>query len=170
MRGYLVIDDHPELIDSNSNLIDDPDEGFPLVLPQLGAVGGDVVKASDALLKYDGTAFAQLVETFDFFFETIGQVNEITKVLLEYIGSGSPNIQVFIGTRANQSQTISWSAAVDIDRSTNSSLNFFHRQKGVGKFIRFRFTWGNTGTNNATELRLLSLHKVENTEDAAPEE
>lgn len=170
LRGYAVIDDVTEIIDTVTTLIDDPDEGFPVVLPQLGGVNGHVVKASNEKTKYGGDSFAHLVETFDFFFETIGQVNEITKILLEYVGDGTSNVQVFIGTRANQAADVSWSAAVDLDNVTDSSLAFYVRRLGVGKYIRFRFTWGNTGVNYIDELRLLSLQQVKKDADVTPQE
>lgn len=174
MRGYDVIDDFDDpvedIIDNADALIDDPDEGFPAVLPQLGGIDGKVVKATDGIVKFDGTSFAHQVETFDFFFETIGQVNEITKVLLEYVGTGQPAILVSTGTRGNQSEDILWSTPVSLDRSTDSSLSFFIRSIGVGKYIRFRFTWENASSDHVSDLRFLSLHRVETAEDVQPQE
>lgn len=210
MRGYLVIDDVDDIIDEDENLIDDPNDGFPVVLPQLGGTeaaglvssgesaliddGGDpfvtdegdaiviseesevepetaaaIIQATDQFLKVDGDAFAHVLESADFFFKNIGQMNEITKALLEYVGDGEANIQISIGVRGNQSQDIVWSTAKDIDRTTDSSLSFFLRQQGVGKYIRFRLTWGNTDDDNVVDLRLLSLVKVEQSNDT-PEE
>lgn len=181
MTGYKVIDDFDtlpaDLIDSQAQLIDDPNEGFPVVLPQLtGTIDSldepVVGKVDGAFLKMNGDEFAHQIETFDFFFETIGQVNEVHKALLELVGTGEANLQISIGKRAKQFSAITWSTAIDIDRTTNSSLSFFFRSAGVGKFIRFKFTWENTEADNVIDLRLLSLEKI-NTEEAqsgAPEE
>lgn len=163
MRGYDAIDDIATLIDNVATMIDDPAGGYPVVLPQLGGTSlspAIVVKANDANLRAVGTAFSHLIETFDFYFDTIGEVSEITKALIEYTGAGTPNLTVSIGTRDNQSAAIVWSATKAVDTS-KGSLAFFIRSIGVGKYIRFRFAWGNTDANRITDLRLLSLVKVE---------
>lgn len=169
LRGYDAIDDVATMIDAGTGLIDDPDAGYPVVLPQLAGTGTaakTIVKANDAVLKADGTSFAHIVETFDFYFKTIGERNEVTKALIEYTGSGTPDLVVSIGSRDNQSATITWSATTAVD-STLGSLAFYIREIGLGKYIRFKFTWGNTALNRITDLRLLSLIHVE--DDATPE-
>lgn len=163
LRGYDAIDDIATVIDDVATMIDDPAAGYPVVLPQLGGTSlatPIVVKASDANLMASGAAFAHLIETFDFYFDTIGEMNEVTKALIEYTGNGSPNLTVAIGTRDNQSAAIAWSATRAVD-SSKGSLAFFVRSIGVGKYVRFRFAWGNTDANRITDLRLLSLVKVE---------
>lgn len=181
MTGYKVIDDFDSLvddiIDDQDQLIDDPNEGFPVVLPQLvGTVDADnepvVGKTSGANLKMNEESFDHEIETFDFFFETFGQVNEVHKALLEYTGSGQADISISIGTRPNQSRDIEWSAPIAIDRTTDSSLSFFFRAAGVGKYIRFKFAWNHTEMDDVDDLRLLSLEKIntEETRHGSPEE
>jgi len=170
MSGYKVIDDYTEFPDDVDDVIDDPNEGFPVVFKPFAAADGVILKSDDAVLKADETSFDHRIETFDFYFATFGQVNEITKALLEYVGTGEPDIQLSIGTRPNQSAPIAWSTPKSLDRDTDSSLNFFIRAIGVGKYIRFRFEWSNEEDDNVDDLRLLSLIKVEDQVDGAPEE
>jgi hypothetical protein len=173
MTGYKVIDDYDDpvadIIDDQDAIIDDPNEGFPVVLPQLLGTLDDgeipvVGKSIGAFLKMDGTEFAHEIETFDFFFETFGQVNEVHKALLEYLGTGNADLQISLGIRANQTATITWSTSLDINTTTESSLAFFFKSAGVGKYIRFKFTWANTEDDNVIDLRLLSLEKIDTQE------
>lgn len=174
-RGYNVIDDYDsvsdDIIDDQSELIDDPDAGFPLRLPQLSGGLSDpttpvIAKATDARLKLDGSSFASEIETFDFFFEDIEETKEVTKATIEYTGLGQPDIRVEIGSRHNQSEDIVWSSPIGLTNQ-GGSLNFFFRSEGVGKYLRFRLTWNNTDTAYIDDLRFLSLKKVENGDDPA---
>lgn len=166
-RGYDVIDDISETFDSVNTIFDDPNAGYPMVLPQLVGVpnvdGDSVIGQVDdeVFVKANEAEFAHEIETFDFFFSNVGEVNEVTKVLLEYVSSGAPNFQISIGTRANQAQSITWSAPIDINSVTNSTLSFYVREQGMGKFVRFKFIWNNDAVNFIRELRFLTLVKVE---------
>jgi hypothetical protein len=176
MRGYDVIDDISDIIDTVSDLIDDPDAGFPALLPQfVGAkpsIGGVltplIANPSNNYLKLDGSIFAHSIETFDFYFTDLGEMHEVTKALIEFTGSGDVDMAVSIGTRSNQSKDVAWASPRDVDKDTDGSLNFFLRDVGVGKFLRFEFSFGNTETDNIDDLRLLSLIKIE--DDDKPEE
>jgi hypothetical protein len=169
LRGYKVIDDYDQLpadlIDTASDLIDDPDAGFPEVLPQLAGTLDDadepiVADVSNEVLKVDGTEFTCVLETADFYFKTLGEYNEVTKALIEMVSTGEPDVTIAIGSRKNQSEAISWSAEVPIDRVTSGNLAFFFRRFGRGHFLRFRLTWANEATDYVDELLALSLVEV----------
>lgn len=171
MRGYNVIDSYSnlpaDLIDSASAIIDDPDAGFPVVLPQfVGTVNADdeaiVGAVTDEILKVDETPFAHTVETHDFYFDEIGKVNEITRLLLEFVGDGDVGLVLNVGTRKNQATAITWSANIDLDKTTNANLAFYFRRYGMGRYIRFRFQWENETDDNIMELLLLSIIEVLN--------
>jgi len=163
LRGFEVIDDVATLIDSDSDLIDDPNAGFPVVIPQLvGApdVDNPVIGTTGGILKLNGDGFDFVAETFDFFFNSIEDTEEINKCSIEFTGAGNPNIQVYICGRKNQDSTMTWSAPVSVE-NLDGTRSFYFRNSGVGKYIRFKFTWTNTNTDYITDLRLISFRKVE---------
>lgn len=164
MRGFDTIDEMTEFVNTNTDLIDDPDAGYAVTVPQLAAANvsnaNKVLSAHAQKLKADGTSFSHKIETFDFFFETIGEVNEVTKALIELTKGGTPNVALRIGVRDNQADAVVWSASTALD-SSKSTLSFFTRSIGVGRYLRFEFTWTNTAANYVTDLRLLSLMQIE---------
>lgn len=170
LRGYDAIDDVSTIINSASALIDNPLDGYPVVLPQLTACGtkvGAVSKTSENRLQLSGSAFSHVIETADFFFEDVLSVKEIVKANLVYKKIGSPAPVIQVGIRGNQGDEISWSSG--ISQSTNDGgASFFFRAAGVGRFIRFRITWSNADANYIDDVRLLSLTKVES-EDVTTE-
>lgn len=163
LRGYKAIDDDSRVIDTANDIIDDPNAGFPVILPQL--VGTTVVaEVGSQKLKLNGGAFEQKVESFDFYFQNFIDVKEVNRVDIEYTGGGAPNLTLRIGRRKNQSQLISWSEEKTIVNQ-DGSLSFFVRADGVSKYLRFRFSWGNTEADYITDLLLLSITKVEDDDD-----
>ncbi len=163
LRGFEVIDDNITIINSDSDLIDDPDAGFPVAIPQLlGAVdaGGGVVAENGGILKLDGNEFAYTAETFDFFFGSIEFKEEVTKISIEYTGTGSPALTVKVASRNNQDEALSWSSAIPVT-NIDGSRSFYIRNEGVGKYLRFKFEWENTATDYITDLRLLSIVQVQ---------
>jgi len=163
LRGFEVIDDVATLIGSDSDLIDDPDAGYPVVIPQLvGAPNATkpVIGTTGGILKLNGDGFNFIAETFDFFFNSIEDTEEINKCSIEFTGSGNPNLQVSICGRKNQDSAVTWSSPVDVE-NIDGSRSFYFRSSGVGKYIRFKFTWTNTATDYITDLRLISFRKVE---------
>lgn len=173
MRGYDSIDAISTVIDDDSDIIDDPAAGYVRIVPQLAGTNFTLVgtliptigKADDSYVKLINTAMDQKMETTDFFWEEIGKVKEVTKVILEYTGAGTPNLNIYIGTRHNQFESITWSNAVAVDTTTAGVMTFFVKAEAVGRYLRFRFTWGNTAVSYITDLRLISFVKVENQEN-----
>ncbi len=171
--GYLTIDDTTGIINSDSDIIDQAGGSVSRVIPQLAGAtysnGHKVIgKATSANTKFDGTFFDHVVETVDFYFDDFVSVKEITKAALEYTKSGTPLVYVQVGTRHSQSESLTWSSAV-VMTNLEGSLEFFIKSEGMGKYLRFRFLWSDSGTlgvNNLVDLRLLSLTKVEQ-QDAA---
>lgn len=164
LRGYDSIDDTSTVIDDDSEIIDDPLAGYPVVLPQLVGIGRKVAKANDTYIKYSGTGFACVLETFDFYFDEINSVKEVNKAVFSCATGGTPAPQVQIGSRSNQGDAVTWGAVVDVTNS-NGNMSFYFRKDGVGKFLRFRFLWTNSASNYITDLRLLSLVKIEESEE-----
>lgn len=159
-RGFDVIDDISDTINDVDDLIDDPNAGYPLVLPQLAGAGGVVAEPDGQYLKLDGTAFEHTFETFDLHFDNVEEVKEFTKVVLEFTGSGLPEIKLELGTRDAQHDDLTWSDPIQVV-VLRKAWSFFFRTESVGKFIRFRFTWGNDATNYVDDLRLVSITQVD---------
>ena len=162
LRGFDVIDNVATIINTDSDLIDDPDAGFPVAVPQLvGApdAGGSVVAKPGAILKLDGDGFDFIAETFDFFFGSIEFTEEVTKCSIEFTGGGSPNLQVSVCGRKNQDSAMTWSTPVAV-ANIDGSRSFYLRKDAIGKYMRFKFTWTNTATDYITDLRLLSITQV----------
>ena len=176
LRGYDVINDIATTIDNVATLIDDPAGGYPVLIPQLVGLrnavtaGGSPIigKVTDAYVKLDSTAFTHTLETTDFFFNDIAKVHEVVTVLLEFTGAAAPTIQLQVGARDNQYDDIAWTVAKDINYTTGT-YGFFIRNEGQGRLLRFRLTWANSAASFVTDLRQLSLVKVESTTNANPE-
>lgn len=177
MKGYAVINSVSTLIDNVSTLIDDPNYlSYPVTLAPLAGHNYSAEDPDEALVqrvtqasytakkRHGGYAFEQLIETFDFYFADFGNVNEVTKVNIEYTGAGSPAPVIYVGTRKNQSEDITWSSSVAVSNN-DGTLCFYIRDLGVARYLRFRIAWGNTATNYITDLRLISFTKVKNSDD-----
>ena len=168
-RGFKVINDYNAMpadkINDQSDLIDDPDAGFPLVLPQLAGTP-NVKQADDAILTAQGLEFNHVMETFDFYFDEVGETNEVNKCVIEYTGGGTPDLTIEIGTRPRQSADVTYSSPI-AQVLKDGTAAFFFRTEGVGKFIRFRFSWNNDETNFIEDLRLVAITKVEDGPDLA---
>lgn len=161
LRGYDAIDDVATMIDSDSDLIDDPNAGYPYTIPQLACC--DQVTASPrtgGMLKLDGTLFDYKYETADFIFEDFTAVKEVHRANLMLIKSGNPDIFISIGLRNDQSDAIVWSDPIAMETQDGNTA-FSFRAEGVGRFIRFRFTFDGDNLNFVRELRVLSIAKVE---------
>lgn len=168
LRGHDVINNLSSTIDSLSGYIDDLSSGTARALPPL--VGGQAVPVSTVstdLTKVDGGQFASKLETFDFFYDHFATVKEMIRAEVEYVGAGSPNLTIRIGTRKNQSADISWSSPIPVS-VFDGTFSFFFRSEAVGKYLRFRFEWKNSAENYISELLMLSFTKVEYTPDDNP--
>lgn len=163
LRGYDAIDDIGTIIDDDHDLIDNPLAGYPVVIPQLAGIGSKVAQTGSTFLKLDGSSFANLVETTDFFFDSVVEVKEINKVSLAFVGSGAPNLTIQVGVRSSQSDVITWSAALGVV-TENDGVSFFVRAQGVGKYIRFRFSWNNTDNSYVDDIRVIQLTKVDDSD------
>lgn len=164
LRGYDAINNVSTTIDSTTTIIDNPFDGYPIVLPQLMTAGskvGAVSKTSENRLKLDGTAFAHTIETADFYFDDFIAIKEVNKANLVYTKTGAATPQIQVGIRANQGDAVAWSSAINQSANEGGS-SFFFRSAGAGRYIRFRFTWSNADAIYITDVRLLSLTKVEN--------
>lgn len=163
LQGFETIDEATQIINTDSTIINN-DGIFPVLLPQF--VGTTKIgQVSNSVVKFDGTPFDCIVETFDFYFGNFNLVKEVTKAVLEYVGVGKPNITVAIAARNNQSEALVYATPVKMD-NIDGSLAFYIRSPGVGKYLRFKFEWNNTVTDYITDMMLLSFYRV----DATPEE
>ena len=121
-------------------------------------------QVSDSILKMDSEQFDHLIETFDFYFDEIGEVSEVNKVIMEYKGAGVPNMTLQIGTRPSQVNDVTWSSPI-AQTVMNGTVTFFFRRQGAAKYIRFRFAWNNTNDDYVDDLRLMSITRVEDGPD-----
>lgn len=163
-RGFQTIDEIDTIIDTDASIIDDPDAGFPVIVPQLTGLntgsGILVGQVSNELLDAENTPIIAEAETFDLYYEYPDLTKELNKASIEFTGLGRPDIQLEIGIRANQLEDIEWCTPIDV-LQLNGTFSFFFRVQGVGKFIRFRLSWTNTETDYIDDIRLLSVIKVE---------
>lgn len=159
VRGYEVIDTQTQTIDSDTDLIKDPNAGFPLVLPQF--MGNQSVYKYSAVTLLGGN----VIETFDFYGGNFNFVKETTKVMIEWTGLGNPQLSMQVCSRHNQMEAVVYGDPI-LGENIDGTLTFFSRDQAVGKFLRFKFTWTNTITEFVTDLRLLAFDKV----DSTPEE
>lgn len=165
LQGYQVIANVATIINSDSTIINN-DNVYPLSLNQFA--GSTVVSTADnAVLKVDGTQFVPIVETFDFYFGNFNLVKEILTVILDYVGVGTPNITCSIASRENQSEPIVYATAIPMS-NIDGSFAFYSRTPGVGKYLRFKFTWNNTSTDYITDLTLLAFSKIDHSPDENP--
>lgn len=167
LQGFSVINDATQVINTDATIINN-DGVFPVTLAQFIGAGVKIAIPSTNANKLDGTSFACIVETFDFYFGNFNLVKEITKAVLEYTSVGNPNLTVSIASRHNQSETLVYGTPVPVT-NIDGSNSFFIRTPGVGKYLRFKFTWNNTATDYITGLTLLSFVKIDTTPEENPE-
>lgn len=170
IRGYTIVDDHAEQIDSVATAIDTL-ENISATSRQLACVpdSGGVYRSCEFgvnPIRLDSGGMDCSLETFDFYLDDFAKVKEVTKVILEAYKYGTVPFKLYIGTRKTQSDAISWSAAID-PSTIDSNITFFVRKEGVGRYIRFKITWA-SGANFVYDLRLLSIVPVvENVDEDA---
>ena len=164
--GFLNVDSYGGLINSASQNIDSEDDSPARLVPQISAnyvatiFSHQLFSVGALRLKPAAGQFSHKVETADFFWENFANVHEVTKVVVDFLGAGSPNLTVKVGSRKNQTAPITWSSAVGLTQS-DGSFSFFVRSEGIGKYLRFRFEWNNSADNYITEMLLASFVKVD---------
>jgi len=100
-----------------------------------------------------------VIESCDMHFDSLSEIKEASRVVLEYTKTGSPTITLEIGVRKNQAEDITWtSVAMDNLDSLNA---FYTKAQGIGRYLRFRITFTNSFFHNVPELLLFGLDKVE---------
>jgi hypothetical protein len=164
VRGYTVVDDHAEMIDYVPSPMIDALENISRVVPQLCCVQDAAAKYSFASFESAKVALstanlACLLETFDFYADDFLRVKEVTKIVFELIQTGATAISLYIGTRKNQSASITWSAAIS-SSDLETAISYFVRTQGIGRYIRLRLTWTNSASAYVSELLLLSITQV----------
>lgn len=169
VRGYTVINDNATVINSASGLIDAL-ENILTTVPQLACVPYSsvfhVVTPEGSFKPYNDTLQECALETFDFYVDDFTKVKEVTKLVFEAVRTSTlPSTLLYVGTRKNQSDAITWSSSISTD-SLDSNLAFFIRSEGVGRYIRFRLYFNNVAANYISQLLLLSITKVEENVDA----
>jgi hypothetical protein len=131
-----------------------------------GGPAGKVFSAGDpTYLKNDGTSFSHEIETFEFDFEELDRVKEVDQLkLLFSVATGATfansDLAIYIGHRNHRAESVTWTSATELVDMFDSDTAFFFRSKGVGKLIRFKFTWTNKATYAITELVKMSLFKL----------
>ncbi len=165
LRGFTPIDDVSSIIDSapnDTNLIDG-DWQYPVgIFSEMhGGYDGRIFNDNLSRLRTGGLPLLCQIETYEFFAESLFNEKEFDVLCLHYAGEGRPNIKLFIGTRNNRLAPIVYSSAVEAWDQLEGETVFHFRNKGVGKLVRFKFSWENTATNYVTELTNLSLNKLD---------
>lgn len=166
LRGYIVIDDVPDIIDTMSVTIDG-DWQFPGNGPveMYGTTLGRILIPSGFYERPDGTPFDLEFETYEFYVDSLFNVKEIDKIKACYSGGGQPNLQLTIGSRNHRFDPVVWSPIQQLSEQLPGETAFYFRKDGVGKFLRFRFKWQNTKTDYISELTNISFSKLDNGDD-----
>lgn len=166
LRGYIVIDDVPDIIDTMSVTIDG-DWQFPGASPieMYGSTNGRVLIPSGFHERPDGSAFACEAESYEFYLDSLFNVKEFDKLKLFYSGSGQPNLQLLVGTRNHRFEPVKWSPIQQIAEQLPGETAFYFRKEGVGKLVRFKFVWNNTKTDYISELTNIGFSKLDNADD-----
>ncbi len=100
-------------------------------------------------------------------FDSLSEIKEASRVILEYTKTGSPTITLEIGVRKNQAEDITWTS---ISMNNLDSLNaFYTKAQGIGRYLRFRITFTNASSHNVPELFLFGLDKVESGSQNVPD-
>lgn len=152
LRGYIVIDDVSETIDDVTGTPDGDDFVFSRNFPQLlGAFN------SRKVLTWGTHALGTCrFETFDFYADNIEQVKEINRLTLDFKSTGSPQLQLFVGTRHSQNDDVTWSAAIDKEVQ-DGSQSFFSHSQAVGKYVRFKVVVTNETNHELKEMLMWSM-------------
>lgn len=166
LSGYTPIDEISAQIDTVSTSFDE-DEGLDVLIPQLAAVVGQIGKVDGTVEPAIYSAVEGKVETFDFFYDSIDEVKTLIRAVVEFTGGGSPDLELEIGSRDSQFETISWSSPISVTNYKGKKA-FFFRSTGIGKFIRLRFTWTNSNTNYIDDMRLVEIQKVQDVTTTSP--
>ncbi len=169
LRGFIPIDDVLTIIDNppnDTNLIDG-DWQFPLSsLTQIhGGNAGGLFVNNSIFAKSDETPIPCEIETYEFYADSLFDAKEFDILCLHYSGLGVPNVKLQVGTRKNRLAPVVWSTAVEAYNQLAGETVYHFRRDGVGKLVRFKFTWDNTNTNYVEELTNLSLNKLEDGPD-----
>lgn len=164
LRGFIPINDVTSIINdppNDTNLING-DWQFPTsTLSEMhGGAAGSLFSSNDTFEKANGDPIALEAETFEFYVDTLFDKKEFDMLTLHYSGAGAPNLQLFIGTRNNRLEAITWSAAIQMTDQLAGETSFFFRSAGVGKLVRFRWTWDNAEDDYVDELTNVSFSKL----------
>ena len=169
LRGFIPINDVTSIINdppNDTNLING-DWQFPTsTLSELhGGSDGDIFDSNATFEKATaGVPIACEAETFEFYVDSLFDKKEFDSVNLHFSGLGLPNIQLYVGTRENRLQAVTWSAAIELydQLSGETAFNFrgLSGAVGQGKLIRFKFSWNNYENNYVDELTNISFSKL----------
>lgn len=166
IRGYTAIDEIATDIDDVATMIDAL-EAITRTIPQLCCSNSapsvyDICSFETTQTPYISSTEC-LLETFDFYVDDFMKFKEVMKVVFELTKSGSPTPYFYVGTRKNLTASVTWSSAIAVS-SLESAESFFVRAEGVGRYIRFRLRFENSG-NYISQLHLMSVTTVADNQD-----
>lgn len=96
-----------------------------------------------------------VAETYPFIFTSLKKVKELESLNLAYKGTGIiPNVE--IGRQRNFNDEIMWTTVTPFTNKEGYT-QYFIREVGEYKYIRFRISWNNTETKYISELTAVSI-------------
>lgn len=170
LRGFIVIDDVPDTIDTVSDLIDGdwqyPQSNFTELI---GDINGQILRSSGEFGKTPSSesegVFNCEAHTFEMYFDELDETDEVNAMTLFYAGAGDPDVQLLVGVRKNRKENVTWSPAILITDQIPGETTFNFRNHGAGVLIQFRLIVNNTSTDYVSEFSEVSLHHLENEPD-----
>jgi len=124
-----------------------------------------------AYVKFNDAPFDCEFETFEFDFDELDEVKEISRLKVTYslrnalLDPLDNNLELLIGSRNKRDDDVVWSPPILMIEQLADESVFHFRRDGIGKLVRFKLRWSNTLDFAITEFTKMSIYKLEQ-EDA----